>query len=114
MARGNVGIYKVFYKGNTDDFLVFIDDVAMVKKWKKDHSIPLAQVVSGFQVFITHRQGAQGIHDTASNAILDSEFGTEDTVACIKKILEMGEVQETEAPQRYGTKNESMGPRVNH
>ncbi|PGH04698.1 hypothetical protein GX51_03365 [Blastomyces parvus] len=114
MTRGNVGIYKVFYRGDNDDFLVFIDDVQMLKKWKTDRSTPMAQVVSGFHVFVTHRQGAQGIHDTASNAILHAEFGTEDVVACIKKILEKGEVQETENPQRYGTKNDSMGPRVAH
>ncbi|KKZ63236.1 hypothetical protein GX50_08491 [[Emmonsia] crescens] len=114
MTRGNVGVYKVFYKGNNDDFLVFVDDVAILKKWKNDRSTPLAHVVSGFQVFITHRQGAQGIHDTASKAILHSEFGTEDKVACIQKILEKGEVQETENHERNGTKNESMGPRVNH
>lgn len=47
-------------------------------------------------VILVYRQGAQGIHDTASKAILHSEFGTEDKVACIQKILEKGEVQETE------------------
>ena len=55
MARGNVDNYKVFYKGNVDDFVIFVDDVDVVKKWKADKSIPLAEVVSGFQVFITHR-----------------------------------------------------------
>lgn len=55
MARGNVGVYKVFYKGETDDFVVYVDDVASVKQWRKDKTVPLAQVVSGWKIFITHR-----------------------------------------------------------
>ncbi|PGH07567.1 hypothetical protein AJ79_06237 [Helicocarpus griseus UAMH5409] len=114
MARGNVGVYKVFYKGQYDDFLVFVDDVATLKNWKKDRSIPLSQVVSGFKIFITHRQGAQGIHDGASKAMLENEFGTNKDDECIVKILEMGEIQETENQERNGVKNENMGPRVSH
>ncbi|EEP78644.1 conserved hypothetical protein [Uncinocarpus reesii 1704] len=96
MARGNVDVYKVFYKGDNDDFIVFVEDVAAVRNWKKDRSIPLAQVVNGFKVFVTHRQGAQGIHDGASKAILECEFGTSDVEEAIAKILERGEIQESE------------------
>ncbi|EEH48727.1 uncharacterized protein PADG_04806 [Paracoccidioides brasiliensis Pb18] len=114
MTRGNVSVYKVFYKGTYDDYLVFIDDVATLNKWKKDRSIPLAQVVSGFRVFVTHRHGAQGIHDGASKAMLENEFGTSSEDECIMKILEKGEIQETENHERNATRNETMGSRVAH
>lgn len=55
MARGNVGVYKVFYKGDHDDFIIFVEDPALVREWKKDRSLPLARVVSGFKIFVTHR-----------------------------------------------------------
>ncbi|WEW61554.1 hypothetical protein PRK78_007044 [Emydomyces testavorans] len=109
MARGNIDVYKVFYKGEQDDFVVFVEDVDAVRNWKKDRSIPLAQVVSGFKVFVTHRQGAQGIHDGASMALLESEFGTANEDEVIMKILEKGEIQESENHERNGTKNESKG-----
>jgi hypothetical protein len=46
---------KVFYKGNSDDFIVFVDDPAALKNWKNDRSIPLSDVVNGFKIFVTHR-----------------------------------------------------------
>jgi hypothetical protein len=55
MPRGNVAVYKVFYKGKNDDYIVFVEDAATVRNWKKDHSIPLAQVVNGWKIFVTHR-----------------------------------------------------------
>ncbi|EFE33604.1 uncharacterized protein ARB_07549 [Trichophyton benhamiae CBS 112371] len=108
MARGNVGVYKVFYKGETDDFVVYVDDVASVKQWRKDKTVPLAQVVSGWKIFITHRHGAQGIHDGASKATLSNEFGTSDEVECITKILEKGDLQESEEPLIEGTASEDI------
>ena len=42
------------------------------------------------------RQGATGIHDGASQAMLQSEFGTTDEDKCISLILERGEIQEKE------------------
>ena len=34
-----------------------VDDVESVQKWKEDRSIPLAQVVSGFKILVTHKYG---------------------------------------------------------
>ncbi|PGG97137.1 hypothetical protein AJ80_09731 [Polytolypa hystricis UAMH7299] len=93
MTRGNATVYKVFYKGESDDFTVYIEDPETVQKWKKDRSVPLAQVVSGWQIFVSHRQGAQGIHDSASDGMLDGEFGTTREEEIIKQILEKGEIQ---------------------
>lgn len=46
---------KVHYKGSEDDFVIFVDSVQAVQDWKKDSSVPLAQVVSGWKVFVTHK-----------------------------------------------------------
>ena len=55
MPRGNALQSKVHYQGKDEDFIVFVDDTAAVQNWKNDRSIPLAQVVSGFKIFITHK-----------------------------------------------------------
>ena len=55
MARGEANQIKVHYKGKDEDFLVFVDDAKAAKDWKSDKSIPLAQVVSSFKVFVTHK-----------------------------------------------------------
>jgi hypothetical protein len=55
MPRGNDQQTKVHYKGKEDDFIIFADSAEAVENWKKDSSIPLAQVVSGWKVFVTHK-----------------------------------------------------------
>ena len=54
MTRGNAGQIKVHYKG-ADDYIIFVDSAQAVRDWKKDSSVPLAQVVSGWKVFVTHK-----------------------------------------------------------
>jgi len=55
MARGGTVQSKVHYKGTSDDFLVFVDDIEAYKKWLGDKSVPLVEVISSFKVFVTHR-----------------------------------------------------------
>lgn len=55
MPRGNSAQSKVHYQGKEDDFIVLVEDAEAVESWKKDSSIPLAQVVSGFKIFVTHK-----------------------------------------------------------
>lgn len=57
MPRGNAPQTKVHYKGaNTqEDFIVFVESAQSVNEWKKDRTIPLAQVVNGFKIFVTHK-----------------------------------------------------------
>lgn len=55
MVRGNDSQTKVHYKGNEDDFIVFVDSAKAVQDWKCDKTVPLAQVVSGWKVFVTHK-----------------------------------------------------------
>ncbi|KAJ5231845.1 RNA binding protein [Penicillium citrinum] len=111
MARGNDTATKVFYKGKSEDFIVFVDDVEILKKWKNDRSIPLADVVNGWKIFVTHRHGAQGIMDGASKSILADEFGSEKEDDCIVKILENGEYQNITSREREGGKNDANGSR---
>ncbi|KAG8421745.1 hypothetical protein J3458_003594 [Metarhizium acridum] len=115
MTRGESTQTKVHYKGSIDDFLVFVEDVDQCNKWLKgDTSIPLAQFVSSFKIFLTHRQGAQGTYDAAPKNVLYSEFGTDDDDEVIKKILKDGAMQTMEMPGRQGVTNESMSSMKTH
>jgi len=50
------------------------------------------------------RHGAQGVLDGASKATLENEFGTHNEDECMIKILENGDLQETEVSRRKCTK----------
>ncbi|KAL2435069.1 hypothetical protein ABEF95_012798 [Exophiala dermatitidis] len=106
-ARGN--ITKVFYKGETDDFIVIVESPEDLAAWKKDKSIPLAQVVNSFKIMVTHKHGAQGQMDGASKASLENEFGTSDEDQIIRKILEEGQPQTVPVSEKPGTRNETKG-----
>jgi hypothetical protein len=116
MTRGGSQQSKVHYKGKTDDFLVFVDDVDAYKKWLTDSSVPQAQFMSSFKIFVTHKQGAQGSYDTASKASLSSEFAPDDKPMkdseveehALKKILREGNMQTIDMPERQGATNDSM------
>ncbi|KHJ33241.1 putative shwachman-bodian-diamond syndrome protein [Erysiphe necator] len=112
MVRGDQ--IKVHYKGKDDDFIIFIDDIKLANSWKTDKSISLAHFVSAFKIFVTHKHGAQGSLDTASKATLENEFGTSVIEDVIKIIIEKGTMQESEAAERYGSKNDTKGSRIAH
>jgi len=115
MTRGGATTSKVHFKGENDDFIVFIDDQDSLRKYKDgDKTVPLADVVQSFKIFVTHKHGAQGTFDGASNATLDNEFGTHEAEEVIKKILEKGTVQESEIQERSGSKNDSKGSLGGH
>ncbi|KAK4251911.1 ribosome maturation protein [Corynascus novoguineensis] len=109
MTRGDVSHVKVHYKGKDDDFIVFLDSVDDYQKWRTDKTVPLAQVVSSFKVFTTHKQGAQGLLEGASKAMLENEFGTAKDDEVVRQILEKGSLQEFEMAERQGRKNDSNG-----
>ena len=96
MPRASDPRTKVHFKGQTEDFIVFVESPAIVKTWREDSSTPLVDVVNGFKIFVTHKHGAQGTLDTASNATLENEFGTKDEDEIIKRILKEGSVQEVD------------------
>lgn len=55
MPRGNDQQTKVHYKGEHEDFIVFVESAKELEKWKGDKSVPLAQVVGGWKIFVTHK-----------------------------------------------------------
>ncbi|KAJ5296113.1 hypothetical protein PENANT_c021G00732 [Penicillium antarcticum] len=114
MARGNETASKIFYKGKSEDFIVFVDDLEILQKWKNDRSIALVDVLNGWKIFVTHSHGAQGVLDTASKNMLQNEFGTDNEDVCMVKILEGGEYQASSAREREGGKNDSKGPMIGH
>ncbi|KAF2169154.1 hypothetical protein M409DRAFT_64915 [Zasmidium cellare ATCC 36951] len=112
--RGNDPQIKVHYKGADDDYVIYVDSKEAVADWKKDSSVPLAQVVSGWKIFVTHKQGNQGVLDAASKASLESEFGTSKDEEVVKQILEKGTIIESANSARDGNKNDSKGGMVAH
>ncbi|KAK4626646.1 SDO1-like protein [Fulvia fulva] len=113
--RGNDAQIKCHYKGKDEDFVVIVDSKQAVQDWKKsDNTLPLAQVVSGFKVFVTHKHGNQGVMDTASKGQLEDEFGTSNEDEVVKQILEKGSIIESGTSGRDGVKNDSKGAMAGH
>ncbi|KAF2100310.1 DUF1960-domain-containing protein [Rhizodiscina lignyota] len=112
MTRADGMQSKVHFKGDNDDFVIIVQDIEQVKKWKEDKSIPLVDVVDSFDVFCTHKQGVQGKLDRASNAELENEFGTHKEDDVVKMILEKGNLQETKGHGRQGDRNTMNGPMI--
>ncbi|KAI0846818.1 shwachman-Bodian-diamond syndrome protein [Daldinia vernicosa] len=107
MTKGEATQIKIHYKGQEDDFIIFVDDREAYKKWQNDKSVPMAHFISTFKVFVTHKQGAQGQMDGASQSLLENEFGTSNEEEVIKKILESGIIQESDFADRQGHKNDT-------
>ena len=55
MPRANDATDKVFYKGSSEDFVIFVDNVQTLKNWLQDRSIPLVNVVNGWNIFVTQK-----------------------------------------------------------
>ncbi|KAH6648477.1 shwachman-Bodian-diamond syndrome protein [Truncatella angustata] len=114
MVKGEATQTKVHFKGQEDDFIIFVDDVSAYNQWKSDKTIPMAQFISTFKIFVTHKQGNQGQYDGASKSTLENEFGTSKEEDVIKQILEKGNFQESQFPDRQGPKNDAqLGSIVN-
>ena len=95
MPRGNASQSKVHYQGKEDDFVILVEDVEAVKKWKGDRSIPLAQVVSGFKIFITHKWGSHPSHPESSFPCITLQF-------CCWSNLKRSSVLTGLLPHRHG------------
>jgi hypothetical protein len=65
MARGEGTQSKVHFKGKDDDFIVFVESQEDVRKWRGDKSVPLAQVVNSFKIFVTHKYVLSPLEDSA-------------------------------------------------
>jgi len=112
--KGNVPLTKVLYSIDNEDFIVIAHSAEILSNWKKDSSIPLSDVVESFKIFTTHKQGAQGILDTASKGSLDSAFGGIKEDEILQKILKEGKVQTSETRARESSTNDSIGSMANH
>ncbi|KAK6539521.1 hypothetical protein TWF694_009737 [Orbilia ellipsospora] len=112
--RGGTSVNKVILKKDTDDFIVLVDDKDALQKWKKDSSVPLAQVVGAFKVYTTRGGGSQGGMDTAPKALLESAFGSKNEDDVIKTILTEGNLQVSDTPTRESSTNDSKGSMANH
>ncbi|KAJ9625821.1 hypothetical protein H2203_004584 [Taxawa tesnikishii (nom. ined.)] len=83
---------KVHFKGADDDYIIIAESAQAVKEWRAD------------------KHGAQGIMDGASNAQLDSEFGTHREEDVVAQILEKGDIVESDVHSKQGDRNISKGP----
>jgi len=63
MPTGEGATTKVFLATKNDSFVIFVESADIVKKWRKDRSIPLAEVVNGFKIFTTHKYVAVSLPD---------------------------------------------------
>ncbi|CAI2187163.1 16187_t:CDS:2 [Funneliformis geosporum] len=80
-------IYKP--KDSREEFFVF-GNPDQVLKWRKDKSIPIAEVVQSFDVFEIVNGGNEGIAGRASKQRLENAFGTSNNMEVIEYILQHG------------------------
>ncbi|EPQ67449.1 Bgt-1761 [Blumeria graminis f. sp. tritici] len=113
MGHGEAQV-KIHYKGEIDDFIIFIESTEAANDWKKNKETSLANVVASYDVFVTGKHGAQGSLGKPSMAVLENEFGTSIKEEIIKKIIEKGTIQESDGIRKYSSKNDSIGPRAGH
>ncbi|KAL9052404.1 MAG: hypothetical protein Q9162_005434 [Coniocarpon cinnabarinum] len=113
-ARGSGKQTICHYPGKNDDFIVYVESETAVLKWREDKTVPLAQVVSGWVIKVSHKQGNQDAEDTPSNLTLDAEFQTHNRDDVIAKIVQDGHVQEHKERGRPGDTNITKGPAVSH
>lgn len=84
--------HELFYKGKEASFFIFVDDAALLQKYRKgDTTIPMVDLVSVFKIFVNRQGGVEGKLDEASKAELANEFGNLSSDEIIRKILIEGE-----------------------
>jgi ribosome maturation protein Sdo1 len=103
----------VTYRGNSDDFVVLAESPQVVDAYRKNQSKPLVDVLNSFDIFVTNKQGHQGVLDRASKSSIENEFGAyharpnilicriKDEVA-LARILTEGKVEETKMQPNFG------------
>ncbi|GMM30118.1 Rtc3 protein [Martiniozyma asiatica (nom. inval.)] len=108
---------RIFYKGNNEDFIVFLDDLNAYDSYvnKSDTTVPLTEVLGNFDVYRSCTgNGSTGKLEIASMQELSEEFGdfgnVEDDI--IPLILRTGEVQ-NRGKLSKGKKNIDGGNNLN-
>ncbi|CAG8609031.1 10996_t:CDS:2 [Funneliformis caledonium] len=85
-------IYKS--KDSREEFFVF-GNPDQVLKWRKDKTIPIADVVQTFDVFEIVNGGNEGIAGRSSKQRLENAFGTSNTMEVIEQILQHGTIHKS-------------------
>lgn len=104
--------HRLFYKGNECDFIIFVEDDDLLKKYKdNDTTIPLIDILSIYKIFTNRQGGVEGVLDEASKQELQSEFGTKNADEIIKKIVNEGvDKLGLSVHSGHNAHNDSMGP----
>lgn len=83
--------HKLFYKGSSADFVIFVESPEILAKYHKGENIPLIDIVSIYKVFVNRQGGVEGKLDEASKEELQNEFGPKAKADdAIRAILESG------------------------
>lgn len=107
--------HKLFHKGSSMDFVVFVESSDLLKKYRKEKSVGLFDVVSIPKVFTNRNRGSGGIFDEASNSELANEFGTDRVDDVLDKILIDADDKAVMAlSEGYSDKNPSHGNRASN
>eukprot|EP01097_Dermamoeba_algensis_P009622 TRINITY_DN684_c0_g1_i2.p1 TRINITY_DN684_c0_g1~~TRINITY_DN684_c0_g1_i2.p1 ORF type:complete len:110 (-),score=21.52 TRINITY_DN684_c0_g1_i2:199-528(-) len=85
--------HKMAWKSSetNEEFLILVHDT-MPLKWRKDRSIPLTEVVEGFEIFQTEGKGHNGRTYRPNHDLLKNSFGTSNETEMIERILLEGEL----------------------
>lgn len=104
-----------FYKGESQDFLVFVESEQAVQDYLKDSTIPLVDAVGTFKVYTSESgRGVDGVLHEAAKRDLENQFGKVPKEEIIEKILKEGEYQKNKniGKKSWGSTNDANG--VNH
>lgn len=107
-----VNPHKIFYKGEVCDFIIFIENLDLLEKFRNnDTTIPLIDIVSINKVFVNRQRGSEGQLDEASKVELKNEFGKLNDMEIIKKIIDEGEDKSSASIHKgHGGHNDSLNP----
>jgi len=100
---------RIHYKGSNNNFVMFAVSPEAFRKYRKDSSVPLTEVLDAFTVYTTGHHGSQGILEQASHGQLDAEFGTHEQEVCARRVLAHGELKEMKSREREGNTNVTIG-----
>ncbi|CCH44132.1 hypothetical protein BN7_3690 [Wickerhamomyces ciferrii] len=106
---------KVFYKGDSQDFVVFVESEEIASKYTEDSTIPLVDVVGTFKVYSPESgRGVEGVLHEASNRDLENQFGKKPVEDVIKFIIHEGTFKNNTkvGKKQWGSTNDSNG--INH
>lgn len=91
--------HKLFYKGNSADFVIFVENPEILAKYQNGENIPLIDIVSIYKVFVNRQGGVEGVLDEASKEELQNEFGDNSKVDdVIRTILKSGDDKASAGP----------------